>query len=670
VKAVIVKLKGVDAVTATSGSGRATQVAEIKSASLSLDAIGGGYIEKIRDYTNLPYAVYVVDAAGEAALKADGRVEGVSDDRQMKQLADTPISTIGGSAQTGFSDGSNNYTGNGYAVAVVDSGVDKNHPALAGKVVAEACFGMNHTYTNAIVESLCPGGAESSTATDSALPCSLAGCGHGTEVAGAAAMSSVDVDIDGDSTADHLSGTAKDAKIVAIQVNSKVTETSATIDLCGDGLSTLSTCTYLDESVYLAGLDYVATLSLSTPIAAANLSIGGGPFASTTSECAETAYDAVAVTLRAHNIAPIVAAGNSGDNASYYDKIASPACASGAIAVAATNVKGTALASYSNNGPLTDLLAPGGDWDGTNDDSMLVLPKSGATTYVLEQGTSFAAPMVAGAYAVLREAHPSATVDQLTALLQNTGTSVNDARSGYTVGAKKLIQLDAALAAAEDPIISTFTGPSGTINENSTITLHLAGANATSCSLNNGVGSVAVTSTASTKDVPAKASYTLTCVGTYGDSVSQTLNFTVNAAPTQPANIAGNGSQSARTFLVSWDASTDSNNVANYLVYVNGNLVATLEASARSYLISNVQFGQAYSVDIRAVDTLGASSLAANVGFTLTADGVTTTSVPNTGIHALEVVQVWQVIVFVGGAVMVIMMLTRRHPQVTTRSKK
>ena len=669
VKTVIVKLKGVGAVSSLSDSGKVAQRNDIKAANLSLDSIGGGYIEKVRDYTNLPYAVYNVDAAGEAALKADSKIDSITDDQALQVLTNTPIPTIGGSAVTGFSDGSRNYTGNGYAVAVVDTGVDNSQPLLSGKVISEACFGLNQDYSNVTVSSLCPGAATFSSAAGSAQDCVLQGCGHGTAVAGAAAMPSTVADINSDGINENLSGSAMDAQIVAVKIVASFTEKDSTADPCGDGATTLSTCALPLESLYLAGLDYVASLSASQPIAAANLSIGGGPFAGTAAECNESAYNAVAVTLRAHNIAPVVAAGNSGDNPAYYDKIASPACASEAIAVSATNVTGTALASYSNNGPLTDLLAPGGDYDGTNADSLLWLPQNGTTNLVGEQGTSFAAPMVAGAYAVLREAHPSATVDQLTALLETTGQSVVDARSGYTVGAKPLIQLNAALAAASNPLISTFTGPTGTINEGTNITLNLSASNVSSCSLDNGVGAVTVTGTSSPKIVPAKASYTLTCIGTYGDSVSQTLNFTLNAAPTQPASISGSGDSGSRSFVVNWQASSDPDGVANYQVYVGGNLVATLDASARSYLLSNVQYGQPYSIEVRALDTLGAISVASSLSFTLTSNGVTGLSIPNTGIGIFQSVQLGQIIALVVGATILVIMLTRRPAAVRVKAK-
>jgi len=661
VKTVIVKLNDTPAVTAQNATGQAQQRAAIEDANQSLESIGGGYISKVRDYTNLPYAVYAVDAAGEAALKADSRVESITEDKILKLLGNTPIPTVGGTAANGFSDGSSNFTGNGYAVAIIDSGVDKNHPALSGKVISEACFGENSEYSNVSVASLCPGGATSSTAVGSGQDCTIAGCGHGTQVAGAAAMPHLVADIDNDSTNEHLSGVASGASIVAIKINAQITE-KAGYEFCDDGIGTLSSCALPLTSLYLAGLDYVATLSASKPIASANLSIGSSEFAANDSECnaftGVSEYNTVASMLRAHNIAPIVAAGNSGDIASYRNKISNPACASQAIAVAATNITGTAMASYSNNGSLTDLLAPGGDYDGSNEDTLMWLPQNGTSNLGGTQGTSFAAPMVAGAYAVLREAHPNATVAQLTQVLQNTGTDLTDARSGYTVGAKKLIQVDSALASVQAPSISTFTGPGGTVNEGTNIILNATVANASSCSLNNGVGSVAVNGGAVAVSVPAKASYVLTCVNALNDSVQQSLNLTLNTAPSSPS-LQGSGNFANRTYTVNWSASSDSDGVNEYRVYLNNSLVANLDSSTRSYTFTNLQIGQSYAVQIMAVDSLGAISVAGTVNFSVSTSGITTAGVPNTGIAALDIVQNWQLIALIIGVLAIIGMLYR-----------
>jgi hypothetical protein len=61
-------------------------------------------------------------------------------------------------------------------------------------------------------------------------------------------------------------------------------------------------------------------------------------------------------------------------------------------------------------------------------------------------GTSLAAPIAAGAFAVLRQQNPGYTVDQMLSVLQSTGTTISDTRAGHTHIAKPLIQLNAALA--------------------------------------------------------------------------------------------------------------------------------------------------------------------------------------------------------------------------------
>jgi len=80
------------------------------------------------------------------------------------------------------------YEGTGTAIAILDTGVDKNHEFLTGKVVSEACYSNG----GGGAVSVCPGGVTSSTATGSGVPCNDSfsltnGCNHGTHVAGIAA---------------------------------------------------------------------------------------------------------------------------------------------------------------------------------------------------------------------------------------------------------------------------------------------------------------------------------------------------------------------------------------------------------------------------------------------------------------------------------------------------
>jgi subtilisin family serine protease len=295
--------------------------------------------------------------------------------------------------------------GTGKVIAVLDTGVDKTHPFLAGKVVEEACFSGNAS---------CPNGQTSQSGFNAGIPCTYAsGCFHGTFVAGVAAGAG--------------SGIARGAQLMAIQVFSRFTGASC----AGDE----DPCTRAFTSDILAGLDRVNLLKASRSFAAANLSLGGGFFSNQAScDAANVSMKATIDVLRASGIATVIASGNE----AFTNGLASPACISTAISVGSTGdgsggATTDVVSSFSNSASFLSLLAPGANITSST-------PGGGFGT---AQGTSFSAPHVAGAWAILRQFKPTASVSEILSVLQATGLSVNDVRNGIV---KRRIRIFSALS--------------------------------------------------------------------------------------------------------------------------------------------------------------------------------------------------------------------------------
>ncbi|MEY4167090.1 MAG: hypothetical protein RIR52_914, partial [Acidobacteriota bacterium] len=320
-------------------------------------------------------------------------------------------------------------TGRGQTIAFLDTGVDKSHPFLADKVVAEACFSSYNPTLG--TTSLCPGGQKRSVEPNSGQPCEFgyAGCDHGTHVAGIAAGSSK-----------QINGVAKGAQVISVQVFSLLESEYG----CGEGASP---CLVSFASDQLAGLEFVFEQRSKQPIAAVNLSFGSGKYAGTCDD-SEPAYRAAIDLLRSVNIATIAAAGNGG----YTDGLAAPACISAAISVGAT--RGTTeesaqVASYSNTDSSLRLLAPG--------DSITSSVPGGS--YAISSGTSMAAPHVAGAWAIAREKSDTSSVASILEALVSTGTPIADARSGLS---RPLINIGRALTVIGGLAVSV--APAGPTN--------------------------------------------------------------------------------------------------------------------------------------------------------------------------------------------------------------
>ena len=373
-----------------------------------IDELVGYDPASIKHYDQLPFVALTVNGTGVESLRQSDNILDIQEDTLNTTSLAQSVPFIGGT--NAWASG---FTGAGQTVAILDTGVDKTHPMLAGKVVSEACYS---TTSGTAVTSLCPGGASSSTASNSALPCASI-CNHGTHVAGIAAGTTVT------SGGVTFSGVAKDADIIAVQVFSRF-NTSA-------GCSpSAAPCVKAYTSDILSGLQRIYALRGTYSISSANLSLGGGRnYTNCDGDTRKVAVD----LLRAANIATVIASGND----SYKDSISAPGCISTAVSVGATADSANTVSAYSNSASILNLLAPG---------SGITSSIPGAA-YATWNGTSMATPHVAGAWAVAKQKNPGASVTTVLNALTSTGVSITDT-NGIS---KRRIAIDLALATLTSP---------------------------------------------------------------------------------------------------------------------------------------------------------------------------------------------------------------------------
>lgn len=368
---------------------------------LAINALNniGTPITNLHTYQTIPYVAMAVDAGGLLALQLNPYVTDISEDR-ISYISTSSANTVV-NAPAAWAIG---YTGTGYAVAILDTGVDFTHPALSSKNLnggaAEACF--TSIYAPHGATSGCPAGGDPVTQIGfgSAMPRSAGqcpDCDHGTHVAGIVAMNGTGQG----GTHESRRGVAPGARLIGINVFS----------MFGTGTASYS-------SDQIRGMEFVYNYRNTYPIAAVNLSLGGGRYYSET-QCnnadIEGGYRAAVNNLVSVSIAVIAASGNEG----YTDSMSAPACLTNVISVGATTDSNT-VESFSNSASFLDLLAPGVSITST-------VRSGGYSTF---NGTSMATPYVAGTWAIMRQAFPNDTVDQILTRLKNAGQVITDTRTG------------------------------------------------------------------------------------------------------------------------------------------------------------------------------------------------------------------------------------------------
>jgi serine protease len=477
-------------------------------------------------------------------------------------------------------------------VAVLDTGVRRDHPDLAGALLAGYDFVSDTTMANdgdgRDADPSDPGDWVSSSDAASGV---LAGCStsasswHGTQVAGLIAART--------DNGIGIASVARQVQVLPVRVLGK----------CGGY-----------DSDIIAGMRWAAGLSVSgvpsnpTPARVLNLSLGG-------SGSCSRAYQAAVDEVLAAGASIVVAAGNDGA------AVATPANCSGVIAVAGLRHSGTKV-GYSSLGSAVAIAAPAGNC--VNETGTCVYPlvstsDSGSTVPAgaiytdgsnPTLGTSFAAPLVAGTVALMQSAVSGLSPATLRSLLQASARSFPSSGAASGVAACRsnsnaaqtsecycttstcgagMLDAGAAVAAALGSTASTpvaapvaaISGSSSALREGDTALLDGSGSTAGSgrslvryaWQLDSGSAQLALMGDTDGSSVTVQALATgsavlrLTVTDSAGQSASSTLAITITSgapqarfaySPTSPTSsdtvvLDGSGSQVASgRSVVAW----------------------------------------------------------------------------------------------------------------------
>ncbi|WP_322105651.1 S8/S53 family peptidase [Paraburkholderia sp. J41] len=380
---------------------------------------------------------------------------------------------LGGSLNGTYTDrNGKTFDGTGWIVADIDGAFRPDNPVFktaAGqsKVLVEACFGqkLETTWgslckTQAWINRPLPGDPSAgywfsaasgvsapsdspdNSCRDSSNPETPQYCHyyHGTATAGIM-VGQQTARYEADGTHFFYAGVAPGARVMTFKI--------------GGGTGSASNSGWPINSV-IDALDYVARAlgngDIGLPqIAAVNISANGSSIAGelpcgTGSDGAR--IDALAGQLKAAHIAVIMNAGNDAVNGG----TGTWTCGKNVIVVGATGIiDPTVPTSYTNISQKVSLFAPVGSGDRASGDITLA-PWAGAGSFYV-RGTSFAAPQIAAAFAVLRQKFGQGpSVDALVQLLKSTGTPLTGQRAGLAAPGAVVINIKAALNGPTPPV--------------------------------------------------------------------------------------------------------------------------------------------------------------------------------------------------------------------------
>jgi serine protease len=273
----------------------------------------------------------------------------------------------------------------GVVVSVIDTGVPPAHPDIAGS----PNLGTGYDMISSVAVANDGDGRDANPA-DPGDAVAAGECGpgtparpsswHGTHVAGT-------VGVGNTNNASGVAGMNWTVTLLPVRVLGK----------CGG-----STADINDAIRWSAGLPVPGVPANANPARVINMSLGGGAPCSASPSTQSAINDAVAA-----GAVVVVAAGNSASDAANF----LPASCDNVITVAASDARGHLVERYSNFGATIEIMAPGGDVrrDDNGDgevDGVLSMVDGG---YALYNGTSMAAPHVAGAAALHLAQNPAMT---------------------------------------------------------------------------------------------------------------------------------------------------------------------------------------------------------------------------------------------------------------------
>jgi subtilisin family serine protease len=273
------------------------------------------------------------------------------------------------------------FRGEGTTVAIIDQGVNLSHPYFQGQIVDGFCFVDTSSY-------LCPDGTRQQSGVEAASQRKVgnlyvASEDHGNMVTGIVA---------GNPTNEGPGGIAPESDILM-----------ANVDLTLKGI--------------LAALSYIDQRKEDLNIVALSMSWGGffkeiprkWLRCDTNPELQQMA--AILSSLRQGGVIPFASAGNTPT----LDIATSlfPSCLKDAVAVGSVN-QTNEVSWYVTMSDKVEILAP---------DFTI---SANTFSYIRSSGTSASAPLVAGSYALLRQAFPDHSAEQVLSAMKSSGKPIDD----------------------------------------------------------------------------------------------------------------------------------------------------------------------------------------------------------------------------------------------------